>query len=202
MAEKSSKRLFQSFIVQYFRLMAGGLVILILLIGYFVLIGSQYNSLKEKGILNYQAQREKLANRKAYLDKLKELQTEYTKLNTEDLESLSHLLPVGEDIPGLFVQAEALAKDNGLVLQNIGATQPTAQTSEKTGKTTKQEITGIGTLNFSMTLTGGSGYGGLKSLLDSLENNVRLFDVESVNFSPDGQNYSVNAKTYYLTQSQ
>lgn len=201
MAEKSSKRLFQSLVIQYFRLITGVLIILILLIGYFVLIGPQYNSLKEKGILNYQAQREKLANRKAYLDKLKELQAKYAQLNTKDLESLSYFLPVGEDIPGLFVQAEALAKDNGLVLQNIGVNQP-AVSSDKAGITVKKESAGIGTLSLVMTLTGGSGYGGLKSFLDSLEKNVRLFDVESVNFSPDGQNYSVNAKTYYLTQSQ
>lgn len=199
MAEKSSKILFQSFIIQYFKLVVGALVILILAIGYFVLIGPQYNSLKENGILNYQAQREKLANRKTYLEKLKSLQTEYTKLNAKDLESLKHLLPVGEDIPGLFVQAEALAKDNGLALQNIGVNQPAVST-DKSGKVVKKESAGVGTLSLSMTLTGGSGYEGLKSFLDSLENNVRILDVESVNFSPDGQNYSVNAKTYYLTQ--
>jgi len=57
-------------------------------------------------------------------------------------------------------------------------------------------------LSISVNLMGGktTGYENLKSFLSSLEQNLRLFDVEAVYFTPQSSKYSLTLLTYYLPE--
>ncbi len=91
----------------------------------------------------------------------------------ENIKKLNYALPEGKDIPNLIVQLEALASENGLILEeiNFGSKQAGKTESEKAYKS-------MGT---TLSLTGS--YTGFKSFLGALENNIRIMDIGLVDFS-------------------
>jgi Tfp pilus assembly protein PilO len=128
-------------------------------------------------------------------DKLKETQDQKTKLVNlkQKYESLSNeeqkiteALPSQEDIPSLLVQVEALASQNGLILDSINLSSLEETKKSKTS-TQASPVPPVGTLEvgskpitIDLALSGNSG--ALKNFLKAVESNLRLMDVTSVSF--------------------
>jgi Tfp pilus assembly protein PilO len=120
--------------------------------------------------------------------KIQKLEQEYQEIGG-DIEKISLALPQEEDLPYLITQFESLASSNGLLLESVKFT------NEKTNKETKkksfqkpgrlnqpEEVSPSSSrLSFEMKLNGS--YEGFKEYLRALENNVRLMDVNSIDFS-------------------
>jgi len=90
---------------------------------------------------------------------------------------LKEILPKEKDISSLFVQFQALAVENGFFLSNIAVDEAPDQ-KEEAGKNIPQEVK---KLNITLELIGDQrrGYTQLKEFIDSLERNLRLFNVNS-----------------------
>jgi hypothetical protein len=106
------------------------------------------------------------------------------------------ILPQEKDIAGLFSQFEYLASQQGLFLSGVSINETEIET-----KKSQQDVKGkVNKLNVTLSLTStnqAGDYEEIKDFLSDLEYNLRLFDVNSVYFSPDSPNYSVNLFTYY-----
>ena len=172
-------------------LFLGLLIIVVIVAAYFVLM-PRYNSFRN---LENQLKKEEenLRNRQKSLTDLKELEENYSsaKLKVKDI---SNILPKEKQIPELLVQLEALAKENNLVLGSVSLAS-TAEGEEKAYKS----------LGISLELAGS--YSNLKKYLDSVEKNMRIMDITSLNFSatpvvaegpPDVFSYTVSMRTYYI----
>jgi len=88
-------------------------------------------------------------------------------------------LPPEKDIPGLIVQFEALASENGLILESLNFIE---RTIKKTGEA-EEEKKDYKSLAVFLSLTGN--YKSFENFLKALELNVRLMDIKSIEFSSE-----------------
>ena len=128
--------------------------------------------------------------------------------NQEILKKIDYILPNNSDIPNLIVQIEALAKESGM---NLGAVDFKIIEEKISGKAqevrsggTKTEATkDYHTMNISISVAGD--YAAFKNFLRAIEENIRLMDVQSVNFSSGAAEgakagifeFDINLQTYY-----
>ena len=108
----------------------------------------------------------------------------------EEINKVYYVLPSLADIPNLIVQFEALASENGLILENLGfgkteAAKKTGGVSWSTGAEGEDTIDrvqeGYQSLRMSLVLIGS--YQSFKSFLKAIEHNIRLMDIRSISFS-------------------
>ncbi|MBT5337932.1 type 4a pilus biogenesis protein PilO [Candidatus Falkowbacteria bacterium] len=126
------------------------------------------------------------------LNQLKSIKVSY-----EDLEDSSkkilQVLPDERDLPSVFVQLEALAYKHNLFLStvDIAAEQSTGEEKRKKDKVELHKLV------INLSLSGGD-YFTLKNFLNDVENNLRLLDIRSIVYSPEGNTYNISMNTYYF----
>ena len=136
-------------------------------------------------------QKEKFLETQELASKIENL-TKSFRENKESVEETKYILPDSEDIPNLIVQLEALAFEQGLILEKIEFT-PIKQESEN--------IKNYQILSVNMRLIGS--YPALKSFLKAAEENMRLMDISSINFSTSSEEslqifeFDLSLNTYY-----
>jgi len=96
-----------------------------------------------------------------------------------------YVLPVKKDVPGLIVQFEALASENGLILENINFVEKEIKksTAIKTGQGTSSIEPKQIRKSLIVSLELGGSYQSFKNFLKALELNVRIMDIKSIDFS-------------------
>lgn len=97
----------------------------------------------------------------------------------DEVKRVYYAIPAKRDIPGLIVQFEALASENGLILENINLGKIKTERS-KLGEIESPEET-YKSLDITLKLAGN--YLAFKSFLQALEFNVRLMDINLISFS-------------------
>lgn len=140
-------------------------------------------------------QREKFSEKQELLAKMEKLNQLYEE-NQENLEKVNYILPSGLDMPNLIVQLEALVFGGGLILEEIEF----SRTKDILDQDKVQELD-YKILTISLKLIGT--YPSFENFLKTLEENMRLMDVVSIDFSSQSEesfelfNFSLQIKTYY-----
>ena len=132
--------------------------------------------------------------------------------NKEDAEKINCALPLGKEIPNLIVQFEALGAEGGMTIEQIGFSSVEDQATSKakvvrteTGEGVVQQ-TGESAKNYktmAVNLKMSGDYYAFKNFLAAVEENIRLMNIEIINFTPlssqDSQlfNFEITLKTYY-----
>ena len=192
--QKSKKNLHLMLaIIRYYRLVTFILIVVIVALSYHFILEPKYRQVGSGGKFSLAALKQEVVKRQEHLNDLKRLIANYQNISQTDIDRLKKILPKGKDIPGLFVQFQALAEENNLLLASvsINETPETLIAKETAGTISKLDI------SLDLVGAGGSDYEGIKEFLASLENNLRLFDVNAVYFNPDSTVYSVDLFTYY-----
>lgn len=110
------------------------------------------------------------------------------------IEKLNLALPSEKAIPDFIVSLRSLAGSAGMILTDI-----TIQTDKKVSVSSVKN--NIGTVDAALEINGT--YPAFKTLLSGLEKNVRVADIQSINFesAPDSGasvlNFTINLKIYY-----
>lgn len=180
-------------LARYYKLITAIIIIAIVASGYYFILEPKYQQVGSGGAYDLDRLQSELAQKQSYFEDLRELDANYQKVSKEKLTALEKILPAQRDIPGLFVQLQALAEEHSLFLASVSINEvPEAIKS-------KEKVSTIKRLNISLNLIGSenSGYDEIKEFLSTLEYNLRLFDVNAVYFSPDSPTYSINIFTYY-----
>lgn len=148
-------------------------------------------------------QKEIFSDKQILLAKVGELTKLYQE-NGEVLEKTSYILPSNQDIPNLIVQLEALAFENGLVLEELTISVSEERMVGRVQETRSQEEEApkdYETLGVNFKLIGD--YLAFKNFLKAVEENIRLMDINSVNFSAESGeglqifNFDISLTTYY-----
>lgn len=131
--------------------------------------------------------------------KLTDLEAKYETMQEEENRVLN-AVPPSEDIPGLLIQMEALASQNGLILTSLNFVYPESEkgaravlmeTGDSGQAPASSAVTlpsaslpaGVDILTLNLKLSGN--YNSLKNFLKAIENNLRLTDVSTINFSKE-----------------
>ena len=188
---KKKKLDFSQLLSRYYKIITIVLVIAVFVLGYYLVV-PKYQEISLGGTYSLGTIDQEKESRQNYLADLKELVQNYNQISQADVEKLKQILPEQKDIPNLFIQLQALVEDNGFVLSSIDISEG------NTGIVKGESATpGIQKLNINLSLIGRD-YEALKEFLQSLEYNLRLYDVNAVYFSPGLDTYSVNLFTYYF----
>lgn len=120
---------------------------------------------------------------------------------TDLIEAALIALPDNNTITNGLVQLYALVRNTGLTLKGISVTGGGGASTQQAAAGTKipavatLQVRPIGSIAFALTLAGT--YNDFKNFLSALEDNLRLFDAESVSLSP---NYTQESKTYGVNE--
>ncbi len=160
------------------------LIIILLLAGAYFLVWPKYQTYAQKKTV-YDIKDEEIKAKEEYLPKL---EAEFEKLNqyANQVEVVRSALPSEPSVPRLLSYIERIVPENGLILDNIEASQlfATSKSKETEEKSTsvnemKLSITGIGT------------YKSFKGLLKEIYLSSRIIEVTSIDFASDGENPSL-----------
>jgi Tfp pilus assembly protein PilO len=117
-----------------------------------------------------------LKEKEELLVKVNQLKQSYES-RKDEIDKIYYVLPFEKDISNLIVQFEALASENGLVLESINFKESAATTTA----TGEKIVKGYKTLDVS--LKAGGNYQSFVAFLGALEFNIRLMDIKSIDFS-------------------
>ena len=143
---------------------------------------------EEKAVLNGN-----LARIDEFEESLSKILDRFNSINSEKIHRLEEFLPSNADSIELIIEAEKLVKESGLTLKNINAS-PTKEIKNIKG----ENNSGVIAVPISMTVEGK--YENFILFLESLEKNLRMIDINSVNFTSTENGvytYNINAAVYY-----
>ncbi len=170
-----------------FKLISVFVFLFILVLVFLFLLKPKYNEISQFK-QEFKTKQEELANKKTYFENVKKLISNYQKINSQDIEKIAKVLPSEKDIAGLFVQIEALAEEAGLNLLGLDIAE-----RKEVPELEKFKVRELGiTLNLS-----GGDYFAFKKFLSAVESNLRIIDIDSINFAAEAESYALSLKTYY-----
>ena len=136
------------------------------------------------------------------LSKLRdELLATYDSIPKDKLDRLNELLPSVKDTSAMLVNFEKMTQERGMLIKKIefsrdeGGAVPRTSIARRTGPAPE--------VSYAFSVTGS--YEALRSLLSGLEKNLRIVDVDAINFTAGDKDprlweFAITAKSYYQPQ--
>ncbi len=207
--EKLTERI-NIFIGRYFIWCAGAVILSVFALGWLLLLGREYRSISDSGVLGYEQSVERLQERQEYLFDLQSMEEELKSINQERLVQLNEVLPVGFEPTEAMNNIQALAEASNLSILSMEISTPNSEAVEQaeaatTGASVQKRVssdrvkTAVVTLNVES--QDANDYQDLKRFLDVLQSYVPLFNMQTLNYSPDTTSFALQLVTYYLEES-
>jgi len=187
-----------NFINQHFKSIIFILGIIIFAAAYFLLWQPAFEKIKYFNSTLLQEKEAALTTKKILLNNLKEMEKKYLSITPETKTKISEFLPLSQDLPYLYNNLDQITKASGYKIIALTVNQKTDD--EETGGKNSSRKQGLSTLIVNLKLEG-SGYQNLKNFLLALENNLRIFDLESLNWDPTETNLELSFRTYYYLKN-
>lgn len=172
-----------------------GVLIISIVVGLFVAFPQYKNYKLEKEELF--TKEKELSSLENYFSDLEETQKKLLE-HKEELEKIEVGLPSQRDIPLFAYLINKASSDNGLLLKDAEA----KLMEEKKGSRLSKEKSPLKKIELNITLLGT--YESLKNFVSFLEKNARMIEIESIDFSPQGENkdnfeFRLKVSAYYLS---
>lgn len=195
-----------NFLINYFNWLILALMTIILTAGFFFLIVPKYRQITKKIETRGQELEISYQARLHYLTKLNKLQEAYRSIDPKDQTKLEAMIPKTAEIEKLITEVESIAIKNGLILASLSI-EPLEKTSlfdKLNAKSTSQILQEpsaslfqeIRLVKIDLNLVG-TDYQALKNFLRTLENNLRLIDINQVAYKSTEDKTSLEAYAYY-----
>jgi hypothetical protein len=207
---------FTSFLYNYFNLFLLGVLILFFALAYWLLLGPKFQSTKAAIELNIAEQEKIYFNEKKKLTDLQNIVELYKKVSPTDLQKFNGVLPNDYVRERLFGELEEIVGRGGWLINSLEIipAKESAKAAPAPAVDGKGELSpesaqilfmnkpkDVGQVYLELSL-GSIDYAGLKSFLRLMENNLRLFDITSVDFSPTSGVATFKLTTYYYQPLQ
>jgi len=212
--EKNKKQLellknkINGFLINYFNYLVFALGAVILIVGLAMLAYPKYQQIfkeNEEAKNNLQIEYE---TKFSYLNSIRNLQKLYQSVSDEEKAKLDSMLPVGRDTGAIIKEIESIVLKNGAILASIkiepesGGGRTNLKVEPRKGTEPPLGIfnelpEGVGLIKIDINL-GSVNYPVLKNIIKAFENNLRLFDIATVNFSASENQAILNMYSYYL----
>jgi len=188
------------FYIEKFKAMVFLIVLIIAVPAYYFIIGPQYDNYQANQNEFEQLEQQSKLNMQQLVAS-KKIMADYELISQLDKNKIEQILPQQPDLANLYVNLEALVAQHDLELDNM-IVEPIKVVKKKVifADDPKIKEDQLGLVNISLVVTNIS-YAKMKNFFDTLESNIRLFDVENFNFNPADGKLSISFKTYYLLES-
>jgi Tfp pilus assembly protein PilO len=189
MAEGGSKQK-ESPVVKFMPLILVATILVYASAAYLLLFMPKIGKFMEGGEYDVRPLEGRLTEGQEYLKQIEEAVADYETVNDAHKRKLDLILPPNEDVPGLFVQIDEVARRNGVVLSAIDTVSEDVPASISTRP-----------IRIAANFVGGS-YRDFLGLLSELESLVRVVDIQSISFTSGSGNYSIVMTAYYMEGNQ
>jgi hypothetical protein len=164
----------------------------------FILIPKYQQTVKLVDSLNQQQTLDVKAKQQE-LEKINQLIATYSKIDKKYIDKIDSVVPLSENKEELFSELSYLVSVNQLFLNSVSLS--TVSLYENSGllpvdRADKDIIDNLQEVTVSISVKG-TNYQSFKNFLSALENNLRLMDVVSIQFDPQGENASLVINVYY-----
>ncbi|MFW0862606.1 MAG: hypothetical protein ACKKL6_03390 [Candidatus Komeilibacteria bacterium] len=207
----------------YYKYISIGFVVIVFVLGVWLVLWPKFSDIQHQNNNRVPELRQERDDKKLYLSKLKTLEEKYSYItsaeNSRELEKINNILPDKANVQSLFVEIERLVSESGFILEQISINDVKTDIDQLIEFQVADFMDWDGlpselkAVDIEISVEGG-GYNEFKGLLKRIEDNVRLFNLVTVNFSAlsepsyvgqDGEEiatkkYSFNFRTYYLDQ--
>jgi len=179
-----------------------GVVLIIFLGAYFFLIQPKYQATITTIKTNIANQEKIYFDQKTKLNNLKAaaaLYEEIKKDNLGDVRKVNAVLPSDYVKERLFGEIEEIINQSGFLVDSLEIsreemTKESPLTQNSLGESLPKNIGRVRIV----ASVGAVDYAGLKNLLFTLENNIRLLDIDKISFSPTAKTATLEIYTYYF----
>ena len=189
-------------------------IIIIVALGYWFLLKPRINIIfadDTRTALEDQKAQEKVIKYNQQIKELKGIVLGYSRISEIDINKINQILPDKPDERDLFAQIEKIVKANGILLESIfiddsdlQAVQPKTRSTRsalEVEATAEAEVISSNMKELKIIFTVSEvSYPAFKSLLNSLESNLRIIDVESIEYDPKDASAIFSVKSYYWPQ--
>jgi len=194
------------FLLKYFRLLTIAALVLFCLVSFLYLLKPKYDSIRTdiaESYENKQAEYEQLEN---YQRNLNQYINVFRNLSQGDRDRISLMLPENDSYKEFYYYFEEVVGQSNMILKSLEIKLEDASplaVKKTVSKKTEEEILAerLGKIEIKVDIVGVS-YGGLKSLLSVLENNIRIMDVDKVSFEPVTRSATLEILAYYLRPAE
>ncbi len=194
------------FLNNYFNIMLAAALVFFLFLAYLVFLGPKFSATQaairantEEKQLLYETTQKRLAS-------LKAVSEIYKKISPTDMQKFNSVLPDSYVRERLFGELEEIIGRGGWLVSNIAISQEEGKKAAAPIVTEEGVITPVsspasnnkkvGTISIKLDISS-IDYPGFKNMLRLFENNLRLFDVTDVEFSPASNSAVITITTYY-----
>lgn len=185
------------FLNSYFNIIIVFIVIVVFLVSYLVVIKPKYDETMAAIKLNIEQQQKLYTDQQKKLNSLKTVANLYKKISSENLKKFNSVLPDTYIKERLFGEFEEMVDQSGFILSSVSLqADEKEKPADITAEDTSASSTKIGTVNLELAVSA-IDYTGFKNLVKLMENNLRLFDITKVTFSPAANSATIVLSTYY-----
>lgn len=205
---KKNQNTLNLFLDNYFNALMAGALILFLVLAYLVFLGPKFRAVKAAIQANIKEQENLYAEQQKKLANLQSIVELYKKISQADLQKFNGVLPDIYVRERLFGELEEIIGRGGWMITGVKIIRPEEDAKPAPLAEAGAAVPGpatpnkkVGSINLELSV-GAIDYAGFKNLLRILENNLRLFDVTDVNFSPADNTATIILTTYYYQSVQ
>jgi hypothetical protein len=203
--QKKKKNGFKKILLMFLKNIVVTVIIiigLVFLIGVYFFLFPKYKEIQAMANIDFQDQETKYQAKAKELAEIKKIKSDYREILPEDLDKINFIFPSEPDQKELFGYIDKMLSRNGYILPSLSivvdgnspALGPKIGSDGTAGESNLRD-NGIGVITIGFTISGVN-YAGLKSLLNQIENDLRLFDIVKLEYNPAGS-LSLVMNTYY-----
>ncbi|MFA5154956.1 MAG: hypothetical protein WC453_00830 [Patescibacteria group bacterium] len=188
---QKNKNALNLFLREYAPALMAAVLVVCLLLSYILLLAPKFAAAKAGIRANLESEQKLYLNSLRKLAVYRAIDQVYQQINPNDLQRFNGVLPDDYVPERLFGEVEEMAAQGGWLISSLTISEP------KADETPPGVVRpGLGRYNLELSIAS-IDYSGLKKLLKIFENNLRLFDVTEVNFSPSEATADIILTTYY-----
>ncbi|MFH1046922.1 MAG: type 4a pilus biogenesis protein PilO [Patescibacteria group bacterium] len=179
----------ESRLVKFMPLIIVGSVLIYAAIAYLLLFMPKIGKFLDGGEYDLRPFETRLIDDSSYIERMEAAIVKYKQINTAHKNKLDLMMPPNEDVPGLFVQLDEIAKKNGMAVAAIDTVVDAGNKSQDSKP-----------VRIAANFVGGS-YAEFLQLLTDLESLVRVVDVQSISFTSGTGSYGLVLTAYYVEEN-
>lgn len=195
--EAGGKNKIMAFIMRYVFIFYILIFVALIAGGYFGVINPKYNNIKKNIADKTEKKKQEFDELKNYRNELKKYKISFDSISEDNKQKVYSMLTDSSASEDLFAYMEKLITAQGLIMTKLDISKDDGQTPRgRSGSAVKTKlIPELGALNMKVNIIGVD-YKALKSLLQVIENNIRIMNVMAVSFSESEQTAQIDIQTY------
>jgi len=198
---RKNLKILNVFFVKFFNLI---FLLIFSFVGYFVFsfaVQPKFDAVKNQSIIKAERQNKEKDLLLAYLRELNKYNASFSNVDENAISKIDRMFPNGNDSEDLLVLMEDFVAEGSFILDSLSVKNYEGNVARPGEIQIKKKVEDSGNgekvLEIDITILAVS-YDDMKKIVERIENNLRIMDIESIDFSESNSSLKMKIKTYYF----